>query len=445
MTSNDLSGRPAPAIERAAADQHWHRLHPLSPLVRAGRSVFALVVAFVFRLIAQRRQDVGTSIIDAIVVVVVLVLGLVSWLVTRWQVSDGVLRVETGLLRRSSQRYPLSQVQAIDVVQTGLARVLGLAELRLRMAGGASRGGGRLQCVKASDAEPLKARLLALAHGHAEDTAAPPAEELLQIPTGRLLGSVLLSGLGLASVLGVAGLLSLGIAAPSTAAAALSSSGAVVVALGGVVYRRINGEYRQTVALAPDGFHVRSGLVETTTETIPVDRVQAVRIVEPLLWRPMGWCRLEVEVAGKKVREENHSEGRQRRALLPVGSKVLAGQLLDTLVPGAPPADQRTVARAKWKAPLTYHWLAYGRNDRCAVTCGGRIRRVYHWVPLAKVQSIRRVQGPIQRIFGLGSVHLDTAGRSLHAVLKDRDWADVERELAELPDLCREARRSRWA
>ena len=70
-----------------------------------------------------------------------LVSGVISWLVTRWQVADGVLRIETGLVRRQSRRFPLSQVQAIDVVQTGVARVLGLAELRLRMAGGDASGG----------------------------------------------------------------------------------------------------------------------------------------------------------------------------------------------------------------------------------------------------------------------------------------------------------------
>ena len=78
---------------------------------------------------------------------IVLVAGVISWLVTRWQVADGVLRIETGLIRRQSLRFPLSQVQAIDVVQTGLARVLGLAELRLRMAG-ADSSGGRLACLR---------------------------------------------------------------------------------------------------------------------------------------------------------------------------------------------------------------------------------------------------------------------------------------------------------
>jgi putative membrane protein len=75
------------------------------------------------------------------------------------------------------------------------------------------------------------------------------------------------------------------------------------------------------------------------------------------------------------------------------------------------------------------------------VTTTGRVRRVTDWVPLAKVQSIRRVDGPIQRRLGLASIHLDTAGRSVHAVLRDRDRAEADRLMADLPDRCRAARR----
>ena len=34
-------------------------------------------------------------------------------------------------------------------------------------------------------------------------------------------------------------------------------------------------------------------------------------------------------------------------------------------------------------------------------------------MPLAKVQSLRWTQGPLQRRLGLSSVHVDTAGRRL--------------------------------
>ena len=74
---------------------------------------------------------------------------------------------------------------------------------------------------------------------------------------------------------------------------------------------------------AQDGIRLRSGLIQTTAETIRPGRIQAVRLVEPLIWRAFGWCRLEVDVAGARQRGENQSEGRRRRALIPVG---LAGR-----------------------------------------------------------------------------------------------------------------------
>ena len=39
------------------------------------------------------------------------------------------------------------------------------------------------------------------------------------------------------------------------------------------VWRQFNGEYGTTVALAPDGLRLRSGLVQTTAETIRPGRV----------------------------------------------------------------------------------------------------------------------------------------------------------------------------
>jgi putative membrane protein len=60
---------------------------------------------------------------------------------------------------------------------------------------------------------------------------------------------------------------------------------------------------------------------------------------------------------------------------------------------------------------------------------------------LEKVQSLRHVQGPIQRRLRLASVHVDTAGRTVHATLRDRDVAEAKGALADLTDLARAARR----
>ena len=45
--------------------------------------------------------------------------------------------------------------------------------------------------------------------------------------------------------------------------------------------------YGFTVAQSPDGIRIRRGLLGTVAETIPAQRVQAVRMIEPLLWRPL--------------------------------------------------------------------------------------------------------------------------------------------------------------
>jgi putative membrane protein len=339
----------------------WHRLHPLSPLVRTGRHLVGLAFVVLILIFANHGSGSGSGgsgnlTVDIVVVGVVLVAGVVSWLVTRWQVAGGVLLIETGLIRRQSLRFPLSQVQAIDVVQTGLARTLGLAELRLRMAG-ADSSGGRLACLRLADAERLRARLLAIGHaaapaaaeaGAPASVAAPrgPERELFRVQSERLAGAIILSSSGASA--GVV------IAAVVVIISLTGRPGVIVpfLALGlGVVlnvWRRFNTEFATVVAETPDGLRLRSGLVQTAAETIRPGRVQAVRIVEPLCWRAFGWCRLEVDVAGPRQRRENRSEGQRLRALIPVGSRADADRVLRELLTAPPPRGGRR------RSPITF-------------------------------------------------------------------------------------------
>ena len=430
---------PGPGVERRVLDLPWQRLHPLSPVVRAGRGVIGLVVV-ILALTASGGSSAGNDIGHLAVVVVALVLGLVSWLVTRWRIEQGVLRIETGLLRRTSDRLPVGQIQAVDIVRPGLARIFHLAELRIRLAGGGGRT-GRLAYLADGDAEALRARLLALAHGVEEHAPAPAERPLLVVPTGRLLGSALLS---VRAITVVAALVAFGVLAAvarGAVGAVFGSGAAVFVALVFGVFRRFNAHYQLTVAQAPDGLRLRGGLVETSAETIPRGRVQAVRMIEPLLWRPLGWCRLEVDVAGEKDRgRQDRNAGRSQRDLLPVGPRSDALLLLAEALPGLTVEGSRPPGRARWRSPLRYRLLSWGCDDRHAVTTSGRFRRVTDWVPLEKVQSLRRVQGPLQRRLGLASVHVDTAGRRVYAVARDRDAGEADRTMAELPERCRHAR-----
>ena len=95
---------------------------------------------------------------------------------------------------------------------------------------------------------------------------------------------------------------------------------------------------------------------------------------------------------------------------------------------------------ARWKAPLTYHFLGWNGDDRYVVASRGRVCRQTTWVPLEKVQSIRWVQGPLQRRLALATIHLDVAGKRVSARIEDRSDAEALEILATLPDLARAAR-----
>jgi putative membrane protein len=423
----------------------WHRLHPLSPLIRASRGLIGLV--FVFGVSLVGHTDALNGLAHLAVLLVLAAGAVVSWLVTRWRVEDGALRIETGLIRRSSLRYPLAQIQAIDIVRPGLARLFGLAELRLRM-GGTTGGSARLAYLVNAHAEELREELLVLAAGvPVEQAPSEPSwvheRTLVSIPTPKLVASIALSGLGTITIGLVAALAVTVVVAPAVAKGVVG--GGVVPALGlvGGLWRRFNGDYGLSVSEAPDGMRMQSGLVETSAEVIPRGRVQAVRMVEPLLWQPLGWARLEVDVAGKQSRKgENRAEGRRLRAVLPVGSRSEALALLDRIVPGAPVPVAPPPTRARVKSPLRFRNLGFARTDDVVVGRSGRLARITSWVPLAKVQSLRWSQGPVQRRLRLGDVFIDTAGRNVGAALRDRDVQESRDELEELTRLARAARHS---
>src|ERR1051325_9487926 len=208
----------------------WRRLHPVSPVVKAGRAAIALAILILPSALGGR--SLSESYVQLGIVGVLGLLGFVSWFVTRWCIDGDDLRIETGLIRRQSLRFPLAQVQAIDVVRPGLARMFRVAELRLRV------------------------------------------------------------GIAAEAIFGA--LITTAIVSPGTASAvAGGGTGAYILAAGTLVWRRFNQEYRLTLAEAHDGLRLRSGLIALTAATTRPGRVQAVRMVEPLLWRLLGWCRAE--------------------------------------------------------------------------------------------------------------------------------------------------------
>ncbi|MDQ2961077.1 MAG: PH domain-containing protein [Candidatus Dormibacteraeota bacterium] len=422
-------------------DTEWSRLHPLSPVVRAGSAV-AVLVLFSTQFDTGRHHS-AVPWESLVLLGLGVTAGVVSWLVTRWRVHGGDLQIETGLIRRQSIRVPLSRIQAIDVIAPVIARVLGLAEVRVVVAG---RGTGRtrLAYLGTADAQRVRARLLALAHGLAPETPEPPAQPLLQVDNLRVAFATALTA-PVNVLIGIV-ILSIAFAAISRGEATAAVGVPALVGVLPELFRRFNAVYDFQLSEAADGFRLSRGLLQTRTETIPFGRIQAVRWVQPLLWRPFGWCRLEVDVArqrGSQQRDEGSAQ--LSRTLLPLGSREHAAWLLQRVLPGAspvPPPGARPPRRAVFRAPFSYHLLAFWEDRGLhAYSRTGRVRPEVVVVPLQKVQSVRLRQGPWQRALRLSTVHVDTAGRGWQARAECRDAVDAELLVEDLTERARAARK----
>ncbi|MHB8719505.1 MAG: PH domain-containing protein [Candidatus Dormibacteria bacterium] len=421
----------------------WKRLHPLSPLVRTGSAVAVLALFTTQVGTGSGRHRAAFPWETLVLMAVAIAAGVVSWVVTRWRVHGGDLQIETGLVRRQSIRVPLARIQAIDVIRPVVARVLGLAEVRVVVAG---RGTGRtrLAYLGEADAQQVRAMLLALAHGFAAETPEPPALPLLAVDNMRV--AVATAVAAPVNVFIAVALLAVVLIATGRAELSAAIGVPALVGVGPELFRRFNAVYDFQLSEAADGLRLSRGLLQTRTETLPFGRIQAVRWIEPLLWRPLGWCRLEVDVARQRGRREGEEGTAQlSRTLLPVATREEGLWLLQRVLPGAspvPPPGTRPPRRARWRAPLSYHYLAFWNDGRHALARTGRVRPEVVVVPLRKVQSLRLRQGPWQRALRLATVHVDTAGRGWQAAASCRDAAEASTLIVDLSDRARSIRAS---
>jgi putative membrane protein len=433
-------------VQQAQADESaagpLHRLHPLTPVLRGFKYFTAIVAVISVREIGELGLK-RTLLVLPVAVVAGFALAYVSWRFTWYRIEGRELHIESGVLFRRSRRVPLERVQAVDIVRPLIGRALGLAELRLEVVGqGATEA--PLAYLSEGQAERLRDRLLALAAGVDEHAAAPEETLLAQVPTRDLIVSVLLLGQV------VVGFPLLAVSAGVLLAINVRAFLGALPALGPIAYgmlqtsvKRALVEYGFTLATSADGLRLRHGLLETRMQTVPPGRIQALRIVQPVLWRRRGWARVEVDVAGYGGGEE---EQLATRALLPVAPTAIAEHLVDRILGGVDVTrlPRRPVPpRAAWCDPVQWRQLGLSVTPQVLVVFRGRLRRVVDVVPLAKVQSTRVVQGPLQRRMRLASVHVDTAGRHLSTEAAHRDSAEIRRLVEEISDLSRAERERR--
>ena len=426
------------------------RTAPITPIVTTARALPVLVIIVLVNLPRAKSIGVAGSIIGAAVVAVVIAgFAWLSWQrLTYWFDDDGDFRVDSGVLQRRERRLQLSRLQSVDVVQPLIARVFGMAQLKVEVAG-SSDSRVTLSYLTADRAGELRAEILARSAGVRHDAGEAPESVITTVPTPVLLVSGLLSVGLMSAVVAVLvfGVLALIFAGPVGAIGLI----AAVVVPGLAIFGYFTSNFNFTVADSPDGLRIRHGLLGVEARTVPPGRVAAIDFVEPLLWRSKGWVSVRLTVAGASG-DDSGDEVQKSKVLLPVATWDVAREVVARILPGVDPeAVDRVGApeRVRRRSPIQWRQLGLGYDDRVVVSRRGRITRHTTVTPHARVQSVRLTQGPWERALQLASVHFDVVPGQVRAyaphrpVAEAHDFAYAEVERARLAG--RADKSVRWA
>lgn len=447
-------GQPAPGrpdTDRPTPDEPTEvfRLHPLTPIALGGRILGVLIVLTLLGLVDHSSGSTGTlyrTYIFGGLAMVMVIRGIVMVAVTRYHLEGGELRVDSGLLQKQAKRIRLDRVQSVDILEPFSARIFGLAEVKVTTAG-SERAAVRLRYLSAPVAQGLRADLLrrgADARGGAGMAIEAPERPLLRVPHGRLIGSIVLQLLSWRLLLLAVGPVLAAIGAKNSHGVTVGLGIALFIAVGIAVltsiWQQLNAFWDFTVGDAADGLRVRHGLLSTSRQTVPPGRIQAIRIHQPLSWRPFGWAQVRMNVAGY-----GRSDASRRTMLIPVADRHYAEQFVGWLLGSTELAEvslTRPPRRAALRAPLWWRYELAGADDRLFVVHHGLLSRTVEVVPHERTQSLRLTAGPWERALGLASLHLDSTRGPVKTRAAHRGAGDARAMLDRQIDRARIARGS---
>jgi putative membrane protein len=453
-------------------DGEWHRLHPLTPLLRGG--LFLLVVlGWVVNSLRDRLLNlvipgghsggdegdpvdyvvehdyVGWALLGLLLLLVVLIgLFTLAWRMHTFRVTGEVVEVRSGVLFRNHRKARLDRIQGINVARPFVARLFGTARLEISQAGNDAHV--RLEYLGSAAADDLRRRILQLASGaraedvrtgrrdpglpgRVDDFLAPEldpqdvrATSVVRVHQGRIIGSIALSGATAFIVLAVAAIV-VSIALTGQYFLLVSLFPALIGA-GGYYIRRVTKTLQYSIAATEDGIRIGYGLVSLTNETLPPGRIHAVSVNQPLLWRPFGWWDVRINRASHGG--GNRQSQQVTSIVLPVGDAADVRAVLEMLLPELIGTDAagttvsvvdeslttsgdvggftRSPRRGAWLRPLSWRRNGYRFVPGAVLFRLGAIWRSLVVVPLPRVQSVRVAQGPVERTLRLAKVHVHT-------------------------------------
>ncbi|WP_408931990.1 PH domain-containing protein [Corynebacterium sp. YSMAA1_1_D6] len=421
--------------DRALVDADGYtRVHRLTPLLRFWSLILALVAVFVLNINASMLSDVlsylqgghlgevgrGTLLGIGGFVLVCAAIWLVSgvwWRKLGYKLTEDEVALRHGVISTSFRSARYERIQAVDVVESVIARLLGLATVRVETAGGTSSV-IKIEYLTKAKAEQLRTELLRRTNnGPVGEPDPAPADDALipEIPIGRTIAA---EALRLPTL--IAALIILGVVfIPGMWTALLP----IIVGFVGRVWGLVDSSWKFTALHdAPShALNVSYGLADRRRQTIRIGRIHGVRVSQPFLWRRFGWYEVHVSVAGYGAKGGGKQSGSTR--ILPVGTREQALELL-ALISDLDRAQIEDFARPEGHTQPTYtsprraRWTSPVDRRQQSVTLveapkpvtivhRGRINRRVMVIGTPHIQELTLKVGPLSHLAGVRTVRFD--------------------------------------
>lgn len=432
-----------------------------------------------------------------------LVIAAAQWAMFRYRLEGDDLVIDSGVMARRRRIIPVDRIQNVDLQQSALERLVGVAELRIETASGGGETEAGLTVLSVTEARALqvhlldqrKARRSELGEGvtGVADHSARPQRQLLRLSSadlalaGATSNEAGLIAAGLATILEVGGRFGAleGIVAwVDQAVAAGAGIGVIGVGVAVVlliiafmvlgwlvsIVATVVRYHGFTLSRSGDDLIRTYGLLSRHHATVPLERVQAVRVEETLLRRAFGLAALKIETAGGRLQDQSGGGGAE--AYVPIARSRDVGRLLRevfedarfddvTLELVAPPSRVREFIRMALMVALAAAGLAavagrqliallllvapawllareryrsrgWARAAGYVLARSGVLTRTTWIIPERKVQTLHVRETPFQRRWGLATLLVDTAAGGRVATVVDLYRDTATRLLAEL-------------
>ncbi len=410
-----------------------------------------------------------------------------SWFMWRamgYRITENRVEVRQGVFMKNVRHARIDRIQSVDINRPILARIFGLAELEFHVAD-AQEAAAKLQYVTYRQAQQLREDILRAARGEqraaaavtpaqaevaaqtevtAQDdvsaqTEAPahaPAEPrighstdphvdvsqvhterpLVKVRMGRLVAAALMRHVGFGAAVALAYVVTALIASSFTRP--LVFFGPMFLAWGGLVFSMVNTNGGFVVSAGRDGLVLKRGYTESTSTTVPPERVHALGLEQPLLWKLTGWWRVIANVPSDGITEAKSN------VLLPVGTFQEALAVVAALIPNPgtdrtrplvvaavdqPSSEPEFVAsprKARWLSPIAGVRQAFAVTQTMLIITSGRLVKRVAFVPHQRTQGVALKQGPLARSAGVATITIGTAAGPV-----DTEIYDVAEQTAE--------------